>query len=134
MSCIQNNKAVVTDFLSTFSTGDVPAILSRMHDQGAWWVSGSIEGMSGLYTKEQLGALLNGVVEIYETGALKITPTSMISEGDVVAVEAESFARLTTGKVYNNRYHFRFTVQDGKVKEVREYMDTKHAQETFLPS
>ena len=134
MSSIQDNKAVVADFLSTFSTGDVAAILGRMHDQGTWWVSGSIEGMSGLYTKEQLGALLLGVVEVYETGALKIMPTSMISEGDVVAAEAESFARLTTGKVYNNRYHFRFTVQDGKVKEVREYMDTMHARETFFPS
>lgn len=133
MSCEQN-KAVVTAFLATFSTGNVPAIMDGLHDGATWWVSGSIPGMSGVYSKEELGALLGGVADVYEEGRLKITPNGMICEGDLVAVEAQSFATMKAGGVYNNRYHFLFVVQDGKVKAVREYMDTKHAQETFFPS
>ena len=125
------SKRIVTDFLTTFSSGNVPEILRRMHQDGSWWVSGTIPGISGAYTREQLGDLLRGVVDVYETGALQIVPKRMISEGDVVAVEAESYARLKNGGVYNNHYHFLFVLQDGKVKEVREYMDTQHTKDTF---
>ena len=125
-------KALVADFLDTFSQGDVPGVLARMHDDGTWWVSGSIEGMSGTYGKQTLGALLEGAKAAYRTGALRITPLSMIAEGNFVAVEAESYAELLTGRIYNNSYHFLFELRDGLILRVREYMDTIHARDTFF--
>jgi hypothetical protein len=81
-----------------------------------------------------LAPLLEAAAKLYTNRALRIVPLSMIAEGDRVAVEAESFAELTNGKVYNNRYHFFFELADGKVTKVREYMDTAHAREIFLDS
>lgn len=125
-------KKTVGDFLATFSKGDVDGVLDAMADGGTWWVSGGLEGMSGTYEKESFGPLLREATALYVEGALRITPISMIAEGDHVAVEAEGFATLTNGRLYEPRYHFLFEVQDGKVRHVREYMDTLHAWNTFF--
>lgn len=134
MTSTQDNKAIVVDFFATFSKGDVPGVIERLHDDGSWWVSGAIEGMSGTYPKATLAGLLDGARVLYREGALQIRPTSMTAEDDRVAVEATSFATMEDGRVYANRYHFLVTVSDGKVKNVREYMDTIHARETFFGS
>ena len=126
-------KAVVRDFFSTFSRGDIAGVLERMSDDATWWVSGNIEGMSGTNTRDQLGMLLQQVKPIYKGGALQITPRAMIAEGNRVAVEATSHAELTTGGVYANQYHFLIVIEAGKIREVREYSDTHHMFETFSP-
>ena len=125
-------KQLVGDFLATFSRGDVDGVLDAMADDATWWVSGGLEGMSGTYDKQSFGPLLRGATALYVEGALRITPTSMIAEGDCVAVEAEGFATMTSGRTYQPRYHFLFEVKDGKVRRVREYMDTMHAWNTFF--
>ncbi|CAM3994820.1 SnoaL-like domain-containing protein [Novosphingobium lubricantis] len=126
------NKAVVARFFETFSSGNVQAMLDAMADGGSWWVSGRLEGMSGRYDKASFGPLVEGAKAIYKSGGLVITPVSMIAEGNKVAVEATGFAELTDGRMYEPQYHFLITVRDGKVFEVREYMDTQHARETFF--
>lgn len=129
---LEANKAVVKKFLAVFSTGNVAAILDGLEDDATWWVSGKLPGLSGTYTKADLGPLLKGATALYTTGALRITPLEMIAEGDRVAVEAESYAALVDGRVYNNLYHFVFTIRNGKIARVKEYMDTYHANATFL--
>lgn len=126
-----NPKTVVENFFATFSTGDVDRIMDGLTDDASWWVSGTIDGMSGTNSKQQLGDLLRAVVPLYRYGALKITPTSMIAEGKMVAAEAESYAELTSGKVYNNRYHFLIEVDGDHIRSVKEYSDTHHMLETF---
>lgn len=126
------NKAIVARFFETFSSGDVPALLDAMADAGSWWVSGRLEGMSGRYDKASFGTLVEGAKAIYKSGGLTITTVSMIAEGERVAVEATGFVELTDGRTYSPQYHFLVTVRDGKVFEVREYMDTQHAKDTFF--
>lgn len=128
------NKAIVARFFEIFSSGDVPALLDAMADGGSWWVSGRLEGMSGRYDKASFGPLVEGAKAIYKSGCLTITPVSMIGEGDRVAVEATGFAELADGRTYTPQYHFLVTVIGGKVLEVREYMDTQHAKDTFFAS
>ena len=127
-------KQVVEQFFATFSTGDVDRILNLLTDDASWWVSGTIEGMSGAKSKQELGELLRAVTSLYKKGALQISPTSMIAEGNDVAVEAESYAELNNGKVYNNRYHFLVEVNGTRVRRVKEYSDTQHMLETFAPA
>jgi ketosteroid isomerase-like protein len=126
------NKAVVADFLATFSRGDVPGVLERMADGATWWVSGTIAGMSGSYEKRTFGALLEGVKTVYKTGAMQFRSKSMIAEGPFVAVEADSYAELTNGRIYCNQYHLLFEIRGGKVLRVKEYMDTQHAHAIFF--
>lgn len=125
-------KQTVSDFLATFSRGDVDGVIGAMSADATWWVSGGLEGMSGTYDRASLGPLLEGARAMYKEGALRITPTAMTVEGNRVAVEAEGFATMTNGRVYHPRYHMLFEVKHGKIRSVREYMDTLHAWETFF--
>lgn len=128
----EDAKAIVARFFATFSQGDIAGLMGMMDDEGSWWVSGSVTGFSGTHGKRALGELLGGVKDIYRDGALRITPASMIAEGDIVAVEAEGLAELHNGRVYNSRYHFLVELRNDKVLHVREYMDTLHAQQVFF--
>ena len=129
---LEHNKAIAKTFLEVFSTGKVPRIAEQLHDEASWWVSGKVPGISDTYSKAQMLALLEQVTAVYKKGALQVTPSSMIAEGNQVAVEAESYAELKNGKVYNNFYHFVFEIADGKIKHIKEYMDTQHVIDTFV--
>jgi ketosteroid isomerase-like protein len=99
-------KEVVRGFFSVFSTGDVEKILECLTEDATWWVAGSIPNMSGENSKAVLGTVLRHAVTLYRGHALRITPSSMISEGNSVAVEADGYAELNDGRVYLNQYHF----------------------------
>ncbi len=128
----EENKARVAKFLDLFSAGDIGGLLDSWHDDGTWWVSGRLSGFSGTYGKQEMGALLASVKDLYKTGTLRITPLAMTAEGDRVAVEAEGYAELNDGRIYNGGYHFLFELAGEKVMHIREYMDTAHASEIFL--
>jgi ketosteroid isomerase-like protein len=127
------NKNIVEEFLKTFSTGDVARIIDALHEEATWWVSGDLQGMSGTYDGQGFAKLIGGVADVYETGALQITPVSMTAEGNRVAVEARSYAKLKNGRVYEPSCHFLFEIAgNGKILHVKEYLDTKHAYDIFF--
>jgi ketosteroid isomerase-like protein len=129
----EDHKKTVKAFLEVFSTGNVAEILDGLHADATWWVSGTLEGMSGSYDKAAFGRLIGGVKDVYKTGALQITPVTMIAEGNRVAVETESYAELKDGRVYHPSCHFLFVLaDDGKILQVKEYLDTKHAADIFF--
>ena len=58
---------------------------------------------------------------------------NLTAEDDRVACEAQGFSTMINGKAYNNEYHFLFSFRDGKVCQVKEYLDTKLADEVLGP-
>ncbi|GAC83837.1 hypothetical protein GP2_015_00790 [Gordonia paraffinivorans NBRC 108238] len=132
VSIEQENKALVSEFMEVFSRGDVEAILSFLAPTATWWVGGTIEGISGTKNKEEFGAMLSGLSATTKTGAIALRPLAFTAEGERVAVETESYSEMSNGKVYNNLYHFVFIVRDGKIHEVKEYLDTEHTRAVFL--
>jgi ketosteroid isomerase-like protein len=128
----RTSREVVEDFLETFSTGDVENILAGMTEDATWWVAGTMEGISGTYTREEFGGLAGGIGAGTKEGRIQLTPHAWTVDGDRVAVETESYAELTNGRVYNNHYHFLFVVRDGRIHRVKEYLDTQHTAAIFL--
>jgi ketosteroid isomerase-like protein len=129
---LESNKKIVEQLLQELSAGDVENVLELLHEDVAWWISGQIEGISGTFSRLEMGELLRGIGPVFKEGAVKLTPTSMIAEGKRVAVEAESRGELNNGRHYKNLYHFLFEIEDGKIKLVKEYMDTMHVFQTFI--
>jgi len=128
----ENNKKLITNFMETFSSGDVDGILSYMSDSATWWVAGNIEGISGEKGMKPFREMLTGLSSLTKTGAIRLTPLAMTAEGNRVAVETESYSELSNGRVYNNLYHFLFEVEDGKIQKVKEFLDTEHTRAVFL--
>ena len=129
---LEANKKLVTEFLAHFKRKEVQPALDKMTDDATWWIGGkpALFPICGLKTKAEIGAILQSLVPPTKDG-LAITPKGMVAEGDKVAVEAESLGVLGNGRTYNNEYHFLFTIRDGKISSVKEYLDTMHTADVL---
>ena len=70
--------------------------------------------------------------EFYVGGSLRLAPTTLIAEGEWVFAEASGRAELRNGRVYEPHSAWVFHVEDGRIVEIREFIDTKHSYEVFL--
>lgn len=119
------NKQIVTELFSLLSSGRRPQALDLMGDDATWWSPGI-----GVTTKAQFAEMM-GYMDKIMKGPIKLTPKRMTAEDDRVAVEAESDGDVVNGKHYHNTYHFLVVVRGGKIREVKEYTDTKYAADVF---
>ena len=124
---IENNKKLASDFFARFSANDIAGALDTMTDDATWWIAGKPSQLSaaGVHSKEQIARVFYRMVRQLKDG-LKMTVKGLIAEGDTVAVEVESYGELLNGRVYNQEYHTLIKTRDGKISEVREYLDTQH--------
>jgi uncharacterized protein len=128
----EQNKELVTNFMKTFSTGNIDAFMEYLSDSATWWVAGNVEGISGEKGMQDFREMNSGIASTTKTGAIQLTPHAITAEGNRVAVETESYCELSNGRVYNNLYHFLFVVEEGKIQKVKEYLDTEHTRQVFL--
>jgi ketosteroid isomerase-like protein len=80
--------------------------------------------ISGRYTKAQINDAAGAIYQVFPQG-IRFVIKAMTAEDDRVAVEAESEGMHVSGRLYGNQYHFLFRLRDGKVVELKEYMDTE---------
>ena len=72
-----------------------------------------------------------GLPQITTTGGISFEFLNLTAEDDRVAVEAKGRSTEVSGKEYNNEYHFLIFFRDGKVCRMKEYLDTKLAEEVL---
>jgi len=63
----------------------------------------------------------------------KTVANNFIADGDYVAIEAIGQNSTPGGKTYNNQYCWVCRIQQGKIHELKEYMDTDLVTKTFTP-
>ena len=120
---IASNQQQVTAFFDAMNRGDVDAIVAAYHDDGYVWTKGHTL-ISGKYTRAEIQAAAGGIFETFPQG-LSFTIIQMTAQDNRVAVEATSSGMHISGKLYENDYHFLFSFKDGKLLELKEYMDTE---------
>ena len=125
------SKRVVRAYFEALRTGGsgLPDLLSEdVHwrvPQGSDY-AGSHEG------KEAVLAFLGGGVGYYaDDEPMTIEIQSMVAEGGHVACEFILEATTASGRAYKNDYHFAFEISEGRIRRVREYLDTHYAHEAF---
>lgn len=70
-----------------------------------------------------LSRLVDGTRQTF-SAPLQMSVEQMTAEEDRVAVIARSRAPLISGGEYRNDYHFLFTIRDGKISRIDEYLCT----------
>ena len=72
---------------------------------------------------------------IYVPGTRTVEIQSMVAEGDFVACRFILRAKTTLrNEPYENYYHFLFRLDDGRVAEIWEYVDTLYSRRMLWPS
>ena len=128
---LTKNKELVTEFIEAMKNSDVEKLKTMITPDFSWWIIGKPEYLAtgGEHDTEYFLGFFKGT-ELFPEGA-DFKAVSMISEGNSVAAEAEFKAKTAMGTDYENYYHFLFIIENGKIKRMKEYMDTYHAKVTF---
>jgi ketosteroid isomerase-like protein len=104
-------------------------------EHASWTLAGRLP-LSGTYEGRE--AILNDffgqVGTLYEPGSVQLTLRSLTAEDERVALEWTSRARTASGEPYENQCAALFTLADGRITAVREYMDTDYARSAFTRS
>jgi ketosteroid isomerase-like protein len=128
----EDNKELIRTLMHHIGEGEIDRALELLSDDLKWKVVTT--SRPAVLTKGQLRTLMIDMRSVFTDGKFQLSPGGMIASGENVVVESESYGRLKNGGIYNNKYHSLFSVHDGKVEEVREYMDTAHVIEVLVPA
>lgn len=128
-------KQLALTFLDHCFKGNLEAVVAMLAPGATWWVLGDPQKLkvSGTRQVDQITRFLKNVRRGFPEG-LQAEILGVTAEGERVAIEASSTARMSNGQPYSNRYHFLIKVRDGRVLEMREYLDTYLAYEAQLSS
>lgn len=125
------NKQIVQSFFDDLAKGDGRPFIEAMADDFSWIIPGratwSGEWRGKQAVREQLlRPLLARFATTYTNRAVRL-----IAEGDHVVVECRGDVMTKTGKRYDNTYCYVFTLREGKLTELVEYMDTELAADAL---
>jgi ketosteroid isomerase-like protein len=87
--------------------------------------------IGGTRTKQEIVDFAQGILSAFPDG-IKFNITGITAENERVAVEVSGEAIHASGKNYNNKYHFLLKIKNGKILELKEYMDTQLAAKILL--
>ncbi|TGL88811.1 polyketide cyclase [Leptospira congkakensis] len=122
---VHENKKIVTDFFRHLNERNMKDAFELLDDDLHWWIVGNIP-VSGDYDFKKITFGFKMIFRAFEN--FQFTLKEMTGEEERVSLVAESHGiRKSTGKHYNNQYHFLFSLNQGKILKVKEFFDTVHA-------
>jgi ketosteroid isomerase-like protein len=129
------NREVIERYVEALQTSDVPTIRASFAPHATWTLAGRLP-LSGVWEGRDaiMDDFFGQLAGLYAPDSIDIEVTSLTADEDRVALEWTSRARTIDGAPYENRCAGVFTLADGRITTVREYMDTDYALEAFTRS
>ena len=127
----EETKKVVFKMLEAMNRLDFKGQLDLLAEDATWWILGNIPPLTGTRNKREMAELFNNIGQIFPKG-LKLIVDHLIAEGDYAAVETRTYGETAKGKIYQNKFHWKFEVRGGKIQTVKEYTDALYAKEILL--
>ncbi len=126
------NEQLVLDFFEVLSSGDLEKLRGFYHDKSVWEPKvKDIPGAGKHIGMDIIDKFLAPVRGMFEPGDPKVHVHRIFSAGEMVCVESNSTGKTADGKVYDNDYCWVFKISNGKVDEMREYMDSLYTAKLF---
>ena len=128
-SVTEENKDIAIKFFEALSSGS-ETYLDYYNDDSIIWTAGD-NAIGGTRTKHEIIDFAQGILSAFPDG-IKFNITGITAENERVAVEVSGEAIHASGKDYRNKYHFLLKIKNGKILELKEYMDTQLAAKILL--
>ena len=131
ISTAEQDKALVAEHFHYMRKGEYLKAIERFAEDMVWWVLGT-QKHGGSQTKADLIALYCGELAEYLPNGIHVVIDRMIAEDGWVAVQGHVVDDISEFGLTNaNDYCWLFHIQDGEVKEFREYLDTYRARQAY---
>jgi uncharacterized protein len=121
---IEKNVQTVKDFFAAMGRGDKQGLLALSAEDIEWIIPGKDWPLAGTHRGHAgLTALLQEASETVETST---EPSEYVAQGDRVLVVGFAKGKVkATNKTFDDDWVFAITVRNGKVANIREYIDTQ---------
>jgi ketosteroid isomerase-like protein len=122
---IEENVQIVKDFFAAMGGGDRKSLLALVADDIEWIIPGEDWPLAGTHRGHAgLADLLQKASDTVETSFPK--PPEFVAQGDRVLVVGFATGKVkATNKKFDDDWIFAITVRNGKVTNIREYVDTQ---------
>ena len=121
---LEENKQIIRDYFGFINKKENQKAFDLLSEDLNWWIIGKTS-VSGNRDKRKISLGFKLIQRAFES--IEFILHEFTAEEDRVAVTAESKGKHSSGRYYNNHYHFLFTIQNDKIARVKEYLDTEHA-------
>ena len=129
------NKALLRAAFDRLARADATAFLDLMADDFCWIIEGQSKWSRRYDGKDVVRRELFKPLFANFATPYRNTAEEMIAEGDRVVVLCKGEVTTNAGEDYNNDYCYVIRMRDGKMVELREYMDTALAERVLeLPA
>jgi ketosteroid isomerase-like protein len=118
------NKKIVQHIFDELAKSNSAPLLESLADDFRFVVMGTSKWSRSYNGKATVLAELFGPLRAKIEGKITTIPDRIVAEGDYVVVEARGRNITKAGQVYNNRYCNVLRLDDGRLKEWKEYTDT----------
>jgi ketosteroid isomerase-like protein len=123
-----DNKRIIAEAFDGLFRADARAFLDAMAEDFTWIIEGQSKWSRRYEGKAAVqSALIPPLFANFATDYRNFAE-EIIAEGDRVVVLARGEVQTVRGEDYNNSYCFVIRMRDGKMVELREYMDTALAE------
>jgi ketosteroid isomerase-like protein len=121
----QENVQVVKDFLAAMGRGDTQTLLALSAEDMEWIIPGEGWSLAGTHRGHAgLADLLQRASDTLETSYPR--PPEFVAQGDRVLVVGFAKGRIVaTNKTFEDNWVFDITIRNGKLTNIREYIDTQ---------
>jgi len=122
---IQENVQIVKDVFAAMGRGDKQRLLALVAEDMEWIIPGEDWPLAGTHRGHAgLADLLQKASEMVETSFPE--PPEFVAQGDRVLVVGFATGKIkATNKPFKDNWVFDITVRNGKLTNIREYIDTQ---------
>jgi len=125
---------VVRGFFAALSEGELDSVRSMLHPDARWEVMRATPGERLTIGRDAIiDDFLTPVRGRFVDGDPKVSVQSIFASGNNVAAETHGDGSMADGRPYHNRYAWMIQLDDGLLRNIREYMDTAYARASHRP-
>ena len=130
-----DNKRVVLDFLSAIAEGRRDDAMAAFAEDAIWHAPASLSGVRPVEGRQAIFDVYFAMDdELFETGTREydFEILGAIAEDDTVAIEMCHRGTTARGAAFETNHHVAYDLRDGRIVEVREYLDSLFFQREVL--
>jgi len=121
----RENVQIVKDFFAAIGRGDKQGLLALVAEDIEWTIPGEDWPLAGTHRGHA------GLAEVLRKASVEVEttypePPEFVAQGDRVLVVGVATGKIkATNKTFEDHWVFDITVRNGKLTNIREYIDTQ---------
>ena len=127
------NKKLIQQIFTDSANRSGTTFIDHLADDAVWVQTGQCSWSGTFKGRDEITNGLLGHLRTLLTDRPRTLAFSFIAEGDTVVVEAKGDNVTKTGERYDNDYCMIWRVENGRIKQIKEYCDSALIERVLGP-